>query len=583
MTVMALSFPLSVYATRLSSFQETRHDGVALFQGTDIIPGETLTDHEPNPEPEPFYNFVSDGICYYLRSDYTAVVTYLSGNESLNCYHAAGNVTIPSTVERNGVKYKITGIGDRAFYGCSFLKTIILQEGIVRIGEKAFEYSGIESIQIPKSLLYIEDEAFAYCRMLTSITLPEGLQELGEDAFYRCTSLTSATMPSTLTEIKDLTFLGCTSLTSVILSRKTVKIGDYALGICSSMKSITIPNTVTYIGKYAFEDCFSLENVEMSENIVKIDHSAFVQCYMLKSIDLGEKLTHLGDAVFEDCVSLESIGPNTVVPRSKVHIYLCSTPALGYDYSASPVVNGIGFRTFKNCASLTSVKLANNIEGLGREAFYGCTSLTSIDIPNGVKTLESETFKGCRTLRDIVLPDQLETIDKEALYGCNSLKSIRIPSSVIKIDSRAIICRNLREVHAESITPASCYANYSGYRAFGTSTRQLGVLFVPEGSVSKYQEAKGWEEFGSIVIEGSSGIEKIEYSNPEDNQISFTVGSDGIQITGLSPNMPIAIYTLNGVLCHSSVASDGNICYRPASSGIYIVRIGQYTAKVLVK
>lgn len=579
-----MSFPLSVYATRLSSFQETRHDGVALFQGTDIMLGETLTDPRPNSEPEPFYNFVSDGICYYLRSDYTAVVTYLSGNESLNCYHAAGNVTIPSTVERNGVKYKITGIGDRAFYGCSFLKTITLPEGIDYIGKNAFEDSGIESIKIPKSVRCIEDEAFAYCSMLTSITLPEELQELGEDAFYRCTSLTSATMPSTLTEIRG--FNGCASLKSVVLSENTVIIDANAFEGCSSLKSITIPNTLTEIGKYAFSDCFALESVEMSKNIAKIDESAFAQCYLLKSIDLGEKLTYLGDVSFENCVSLESIGSNTVAPCSKVHVYLkrfIGPVDDGIDYNASPELNGIGFRTFKNCASLTSVKLANNIEGFGREAFYGCTSLTSIDIPNGVKTLESETFKGCRTLRDIVLPDQLETIDKEALYGCNSLKSIRIPSSVIKIDSRAIICRNLREVHAESITPASCYANYSGYRAFGTSTRQLGVLFVPEGSVSKYQEAKGWEEFDRIVIEGLSGIEKIESSNPEDNQISFAVGSDGIQITGLSPNMPIAIYTLDGVLCHSSVASDVSICYRPASSGIYIVRIGQYTAKVLVK
>ncbi len=581
MTVMALSFSLSANAIRPLLYQETHHDDVALYQGPDILPGETLTDPKPDPEPEPFYNFISDGICYYLRTDYTAVVTYLSGNKSLNSYHAAGNVTIPSTVERNGIKYKVTWIGDRAFYGCYFLKDIALPEGIVGIGKKAFEDTGIESITIPKNVLYIEDEAFAYCRMLTLITLPEGLKELGEHAFDNCISLSSAKLPGTLEEIKDYTFLWCSSLTKVVLSEKTVKLGNYTFCGCSSLKSIAIPNSVTHIGKHAFEECFSLESVEMSKNIAKIDESAFAQCFMLKAIDLGEKLTYLGDAAFWGCVSLKSIGSNTVVPCSKVYIYFVSTPDSDFDPSISPRLNGVGFRTFRNCVSLTSVKLANDIEGFGREAFYGCASLTSVNIPGGVKKLEEKTFKGCGILRDIVLPDQLKTIDREALYGCNGLKSIRIPSSVKKIGSRAIICRNLREVHVESINPSSCYPGYG--QSFGTSTRQRGVLYVPEGSVSTYQEARGWNEFANIVTEGTSGIEKVETSNLVDGKISLAVGPDGIQITGLSPTMPIAIYTLDGILCHSSVASDDSICYRPVSSGVYIVRIGQYTAKVLVK
>ena len=53
-----------------------------------------------------------DGIYYNLdTSGKTAEVTYQSLSNSYR-----GSVDIPSSVTYNGIKYKVTGIGDRAFW-----------------------------------------------------------------------------------------------------------------------------------------------------------------------------------------------------------------------------------------------------------------------------------------------------------------------------------------------------------------------------------------------------------------------------------------------------------------------------------
>ena len=73
---------------------------------------------------------------------------------------------------------RITGgdsIGDYAFYGCKYLKNIILPEGITRIGKHAFNGCGIESIKIPKSVTSIDISAFNNCNNLKTIEVSSKL------------------------------------------------------------------------------------------------------------------------------------------------------------------------------------------------------------------------------------------------------------------------------------------------------------------------------------------------------------------------------------------------------------------------
>lgn len=62
-------------------------------------------------------------------------------------------------------------------------------------------------------------------------------------------------------------------------------------------------------------------------------------------------------------------------------------------------VTSIGNSAFKNCTSLTSVKIPDTVISIGLGAFESCTSLTSITIPEGVATIENNSFAGCSNLK----------------------------------------------------------------------------------------------------------------------------------------------------------------------------------------
>ena len=116
----------------------------------------------------------------------------------------------------------LTKVGERAFYDCENLTSIILPHSVTEIGKYAFYSSNyLASITLPSSLEIIADQAFEDCYELTSITLPNGLKSIGYYAFGDCEKLTSITIPSTVTEIGDAAFEWCTRLTSITVLAST--------------------------------------------------------------------------------------------------------------------------------------------------------------------------------------------------------------------------------------------------------------------------------------------------------------------------------------------------------------------------
>ena len=74
-----------------------------------------------------------DGIFYNLV---TKVKTAEVTNKPSGFY--SGVISIPEKVSYGDVEYDVTSIGDRAFYGCTYLTSITIPNSVISIGSSAF-------------------------------------------------------------------------------------------------------------------------------------------------------------------------------------------------------------------------------------------------------------------------------------------------------------------------------------------------------------------------------------------------------------------------------------------------------------
>lgn len=100
-----------------------------------------------------------DGITYEFQANLTASV--VNGATPYS-----GNIVVPATFTYGGKTYQVTAVGDDAFDNCTELTSIVLPEGLLRVGN-----------------------AFGGCVGLTTLTLPSTLTSLGYTAFLGCTGL----------------------------------------------------------------------------------------------------------------------------------------------------------------------------------------------------------------------------------------------------------------------------------------------------------------------------------------------------------------------------------------------------------
>ena len=297
----------------------------------------------------------------------------------------------------------ISGGGDTGDYDSPWysqqdsILSVVVEEGITRIGEGAFDYcDNIINITLPESLIEIGDDAFSGCESLVSITIPEGVTSIGSHTFYNCESLSSITLPKSLTSIGDYAFYECGSLSSIILPKNITTIAGSAFEYCDNLTSVTLPENLTNIDDHAFAYCGSLNSIALPENLSSIDDYAFSYCENLTNITFPENLTSIGDSAFNHCKNLTSI----TIPGS---------------------VSRIEDSAFAYCDSLTSVTISKGIVSIGDYAFESCKNLTNVTMSEGVTSIGSYAFSYCSRLSNITLPESILLVRKNAFGSCRNL------------------------------------------------------------------------------------------------------------------------------------------------------------------
>ena len=138
-------------------------------------------------------------------------------------------LVIPSTFEHDGNSLVVVGIGDKAFYGCDDLVSVVLPDTITKIGEEAFfGCDELVSIDIPDSVTEIENSALSYCKSLREISFGENsrLKILGDYVFFNDESLEVVSLPASLEVIGDWVLVSCLNLKCITLNSEVENIWD---------------------------------------------------------------------------------------------------------------------------------------------------------------------------------------------------------------------------------------------------------------------------------------------------------------------------------------------------------------------
>lgn len=237
----------------------------------------------------------------------------------------------------------VRSIANFAFQSCKRLTYVTLPDTLTYIGESAFDNCiAIASIKIPGSVSYLGPFAYSnsqYCEELifgegsklsrilkwtfgqlfkvTEINIPDSVIDIDEGAFYNCNSLKTIKLSANIVDIGKTVFSYCNSLTEfvvdpankhyrsdggVLLSRDGVllqypgnKPGSYK--IPSFVKRIdTQAFTGTQISEFDYEVGSKLEDVG----------EGFLMCPNLTKIRLPPSIKDLGDGAFDLNDQLES-------------------------------------------------------------------------------------------------------------------------------------------------------------------------------------------------------------------------------------------------------------------------------------
>ena len=462
-------------------------------------------------------------------------ITGIGAEAFLNCKNLK-NVVIPQSVN------DVNNIGLNAFRG-SALENVEIKGALVELPGGMFrDCTSLTNVILPKETQVIGERTFQNCPKLTTLPLPQeggvGLKTIGKYAFAFC-GFESLEIPNSVVRINECAFSDCSNLKDLVISPRNEtsdnanKLYIYPKAFSwtdnkTSLKlqhvysyALQAPEVQPYEGNYnAFDGNTGVELFTQSEGTSDYDllpwsnTNIFTQKtfryrdiayyvdgskvnYEPSLIEVGKPIPAVADP--ERGNNWEFAGWQEEIPtympdgegELQIHGYFtkeyiaggvkyflksypkeaiitgCSSPvnvSIGasikpeddndnydivaiedeafkgaesltkVDLSGATNLSSIGNAIFEGCSNLTDVTLPDSrteiLTKITDKMFYGCAALSTLDLPESVETIGASAFAGCKLLSTLVLPDNVETIGTSAFNGCEAYNIDHLPTKL---------------------------------------------------------------------------------------------------------------------------------------------------------
>ena len=576
-----------------------------------------------------YYDFIIGNYYYKITSENPKEVALVRNWDACILYQ--GDITVPDSVQHDGVYYKVTMIDEMVFY-CAMINSLNLPKGIRSIGEECFADATFNCpILLPDSLRLIKKSAFFGAHCTGKLFIPALCTTIEDGAFGVVYGLQQFTV--------DTANQAYSSYEGVLYNKDKTRLIQ-----CPTEKQdvFTIPSGVETIGSCAFA-VSKVDSIIISSTVSHLEACAFSQCFRLRSIYIPSTVKHIDGGIFRGCVNLNNIVIDSLNPNYMVEdniVYSINKDTLISHHSASdrvevsPMVKviaeeaftlsritsvvlpegleeiqdaafrytpylytvilpqtlrKIGTCAFQKCESLRTIEIPNSVIEMGNSVFQECLGLLSVKISDSIKVIPVGTFSYCPFLSSYTGGASVERIEDAAFLDCMTLqKEIVFPETLRYIGYGAFYGCGLTRVEFAGVVDTIDRGNFDNLRLlvlqnstppFTYNTKVANSIFkvsIPCGTKENYLADPNWSSFS--YRERCDGVEE----NPM-AAVKVTAGYRSVEVLN-AEGYSVAIYDVMGRSHISEGATGQNIRhYSLPTAGMYVVRVNDRGYKVVVR
>ena len=337
--------------------------------------------------------------------------------------------------------------------------TLKIKDGTKSVASEAFSSQAtLKAIDLPESVTYIGDSAFAYCENLNSVHLSDNLQFAGSHAFSGTPWFDK--QPDGVVYIGKVAncYKGEMPMDAVIkLKDGTVSISPQAFYREESMAGIRIPESVKSIGSLAFYGTY-IDNLFIPKSVTFIQENRLGAYFSKKIIVDPENPKYSSDetgVLFnKKQTQMYEYPGNNKAKQYRIPITVKRVQSLCFSYSQNlrtliipASVKKLDDDAVHHTSSVNAFKVSRKNPKYSSDKVgclynkdktllirYPLTKATSFTIPKSVRTIGEGAFMEAGNLQTLTMYDNVTTIGAFAFNRCFCLENIRFSKNITRID-----------------------------------------------------------------------------------------------------------------------------------------------------